>query len=93
MRLLTALSLHLGCSYCSCQLTLLSNLHFLCAGIELLLQDFISETDGGVLHNAAPSVSYFEANNMAHDILQVNPRALLQQRVSLRVQKLTPCLC
>lgn len=51
------------------------------AGLELLVQDFVSETDGGVLHGIEPSVSYFEANNMAHDILQSNPRHLLEQRV------------
>jgi hypothetical protein len=57
----------------------------------MLLQDFATETDGGVLHEPAPSISYFEANNMAHDILQANPRALLQQRVSPNVQKIDAC--
>ena len=51
------------------------------AGLQLLVQDYVAEVDGGVLHQQAPSVTYFEANNMDHDVLHGDPRALLQQRV------------
>ena len=51
------------------------------AGLQFLVQDYVSETDGGILHEQAPSESYFEANNMAADVLRLDARSLLEQRV------------
>ena len=46
-----------------------------------MVQDYVSETDGGIVHHRPPSTTYYEANTMDHDLLHAHPRALLQQRV------------
>lgn len=51
------------------------------AGLKFLVQDYVSETDGGVLHSEPPSESYFAANNIDADVLRLSARSLLQQRV------------
>lgn len=51
------------------------------AGLQFMVQDYVTETDGGILHESAPSATYHEANNMAADMFHASTRSLTQQRV------------
>lgn len=52
-------------------------------GLQLMVQDYVSEADGSVLHDDPPHGRYHEANTMAEDLLHAHPRSLLQRRVRL----------